>query len=390
MLNSKYGCWLCNGIAFKSKIEALKYASQMNIAGVQFYFHDHVWDNFDRNLLGKISLDTLYKERAQQLRDHYKYLILHYSGGSDSHNILQTFLKNNIKLDEVMVRWPKPLRDGKLYKPNTEDKTAKNAASEWDFAIKPTLDWLAKNRPDIKINIVDYGSNIKSSVNSSDSVSKILEGVDLTRGGLGTFSMFSDHNSNASLESLPNTSICHIFGIDKPIICYNNNKLYFHFLDVMFESSFSVRNANIGVVEPFYWAPDFPLLTMEQAYQSALYFKHNPQAIRLLMTKGSVSPNTGNALFEAQSNIYKSILYKNSWDFRFQVGKPNESRSDWYFWLFQSNEFETLRKSFSKGFENILQQIDGRMVNKTDNMPSISTSRSKMFHILDLEDRLHG
>ena len=47
------------------------------------------------------SLEELYRQRAQQIRDDYDYLVLFYSGGADSTNILQTFLKNDIKLDEI-------------------------------------------------------------------------------------------------------------------------------------------------------------------------------------------------------------------------------------------------------------------------------------------------
>ena len=44
------------------------------------------------------TLDDLYRERCQQLRDKYDYLILCYSGGSDSWTILNTFLKHKITL----------------------------------------------------------------------------------------------------------------------------------------------------------------------------------------------------------------------------------------------------------------------------------------------------
>lgn len=49
------------------------------------------------------SLDELYLQRAIQLRNHYDYLILFYSGGNDSNQILETFMLNNIFLDEIMI-----------------------------------------------------------------------------------------------------------------------------------------------------------------------------------------------------------------------------------------------------------------------------------------------
>ena len=47
LLYSKYGCWIVSGITFDDKISALEYAS-LTKSKVRFYYHDHVWDKFDR------------------------------------------------------------------------------------------------------------------------------------------------------------------------------------------------------------------------------------------------------------------------------------------------------------------------------------------------------
>ena len=70
---------------------------------VSFYYNDHVFDKFDWGIPVDISLDRLYTFRAQQLRDKYKKLILSFSGGTDSIQVLNTFLKNRIHLDEIVV-----------------------------------------------------------------------------------------------------------------------------------------------------------------------------------------------------------------------------------------------------------------------------------------------
>lgn len=49
------------------------------------------------------SLQDLYLKRAIELRNEYDYLILNYSGGPDSHNILETFMLNGIFLDEIFI-----------------------------------------------------------------------------------------------------------------------------------------------------------------------------------------------------------------------------------------------------------------------------------------------
>jgi len=62
-----------------------------------------VFENIDWTKEPTKSLKQLYKERAQQIRDMYDYLILYFSGGSDSITVLNTFLDNDIPLDEVVI-----------------------------------------------------------------------------------------------------------------------------------------------------------------------------------------------------------------------------------------------------------------------------------------------
>lgn len=49
------------------------------------------------------SLKELKKKRAQQIRDRYNKVALAYSGGTDSHTVLRSFVENNIKLDEIII-----------------------------------------------------------------------------------------------------------------------------------------------------------------------------------------------------------------------------------------------------------------------------------------------
>jgi hypothetical protein len=74
---------------------------------ISWDFHRSAFECVINNPNINLNLLDLYKERAQQLRDSYDYLILAYSGGSDSDNMLKTFLYNNIKIDEIWSDFPK-------------------------------------------------------------------------------------------------------------------------------------------------------------------------------------------------------------------------------------------------------------------------------------------
>jgi hypothetical protein len=66
----------------------------------------HISSNFDKadwSIEPALSLQEMYRIRAQQIRDSYDYVVLYFSGGSDSITALNAFIKNNINIDEVVV-----------------------------------------------------------------------------------------------------------------------------------------------------------------------------------------------------------------------------------------------------------------------------------------------
>jgi very-short-patch-repair endonuclease len=147
----KQGVYKVGNVFIKNKTMALLEASKNKQFPI-WDFNNYIFQSIDWSILLKESLQSLYVQRCKQLREKYDYLILNYSGGSDSWNILKTFSNNNIHLDEIFVYWPISATKG-LYKPDIENKQPYNFLSEWDFHIKPDLEYIAKNYPKIKITI---------------------------------------------------------------------------------------------------------------------------------------------------------------------------------------------------------------------------------------------
>lgn len=385
--NNKYGCWVSGGVLFDSKYEALKFANFTNQPAITFYYHNHIWERFDRSKLGKESLPSLYKSRALQLREKYDHLVLHYSGGSDSHNILHTFLSNKIPLDEVSVRWAKPLRDGKFYSPNSTDTSAKNAASEWDYSILPTLNYLKSNFPEIKITLVDFTERLTSLPQSVEDVEKSLLEIKLYRGALGSFVQRFDPlmEVNSSYKGIKK-GVGHIFGIEKPMLTIKDNNIFMRFSDAALETSLLVNNMIENSSELFYWSPDFPDLPFEQAYQVAMFFKNNPQYQSLLWTETFSSSAEASIKTNAQAEIVKKILYPHSWNFnKFQVSKPNEARSDWWHWIHSSSELTRLKSSYITAMKNITSDFDQKMLIFSEDTPILRPIATKLFHVLSLD-----
>lgn len=66
------------------------------------YYGDDFYKTINWKTEPPLSLDTLYKLRAEEIRDSYEHVILCLSGGIDSRTILETFYRNNIHLDEIV------------------------------------------------------------------------------------------------------------------------------------------------------------------------------------------------------------------------------------------------------------------------------------------------
>lgn len=376
-MSKKYGYWETDGTEFVRKFDALIHAAAKKTE-VYFKYHDELWKNFDRTKLGKIPLKQLYKDRAQMLRDQYDYLILYYSGGSDSHNVLRTFVDNGIKLDEVCVKWPKALMDGKLYTPNSVDTTARNYWSEWDYSVKPTLDWLKSNHPSIKITIKDYTENI-----DSINVQPIFEILNHVRAGAMLISGVT--SDSVIVLSDQGKKVGNIYGVDKPLLTINDdNQVSMFFTDLALSMANGV-DTPYYTDECFYWSPDYPILAFEMANIAAEYYNINKDARKFLRWSGN---NTANlACSQYQNDTTKKICY-DTWDFRFQADKPvSFNRTDKWFWFFEHSEISQIKNSFMSSLSSYTNLMSDVHVTKyTDgSAPSIKTIPSRGFYVRTLD-----
>jgi hypothetical protein len=90
-MHKQHGYYTVDGIDFQSKIQACIFANKHN-KKVEWKFNNQAFDTYNWSIEPEQSLDQLYDRRANDLREKYDYLILSYSGGADSHNILMALL----------------------------------------------------------------------------------------------------------------------------------------------------------------------------------------------------------------------------------------------------------------------------------------------------------
>lgn len=355
----------------KNKVDALTVATRLLRNGINcnvtyLWYHD-IWKNFDRNLLGKISLQELYKQRAQQIRDKYDEIILYYSGGADSNNVLMTFLKNKIKFEYLYVRWPFSMVGKGIYKPNTYDKTAANYWSEWDFVLKKDLDWIRSTHPEIKILTSDW---LSDSVREDFYNDNTFLKLDHFHSAVNFFRMTNFSNEEKLLIK-KNKKVANVWGTDKPILGMQaDGTVGFIFRDAEFAFPETLEGAE-DFQELFYYSSEFPLLPVEMAYQVYLYYKSNPQLKSILDNNTmQVIPNyfIKGHNFMMHNHVCKKVCYPD-WNFsRFQADKPTHAaRFEKDFWFYENQDFSKLVDRWKFYRKNQFDGIDNRFLQKDDN-----------------------
>ena len=260
-----HGYYSVGNQVFEQKIPALIAGTQSNTHPT-WHFHDDVFGRVNWQVEPTESILELYARRARQIREKYDYIVIMYSAGSDSQTVLDSFLHNNLKVDEVVVTWPASLRNA--YQPNRLDTRYENTFSEWDFAIEPKLKQLARTHPNIKITINDWAENI-------DRV-KVDEGYIANRSiNFAPYSMVRWNASAVDRALSKSSRNAVVWGLDKPRICIDQGAYRFYFLDMV--AMVSVPSNHWEQSECFFWSQDCPELLVKQAHLLVKYFEANPE-----------------------------------------------------------------------------------------------------------------
>jgi hypothetical protein len=264
-LNNDFGYYTVGEKIFFSKNLAYNevLASKKRI---EYHFNDHIFDKYDwtHEPESEVSIEEFYRRRAQQIRDEYDYVILQYSGGPDSTNILKTFLKNKIKLDEIV-------NFNSYNSTSVVEGTIHNA--DYVYNVKPILEKLLKENTQTKVTIVDeieMTKKIWDDVYFKDYYELLFSS--------GTFPSFW------MMRGIWVNYIPHIFdmvssgkkvgvvmGVDKPTLRIHDKKYYTVFNDIMScDITMSMHNCTelnpTNIIEFFYHTPKFPELIIKQVH----------------------------------------------------------------------------------------------------------------------------
>lgn len=348
-MTNQFGYYTVGSETFYSKTLALLRATQVN-QHPSWNFGDEV---FTRQPWQQGTVDNIrdvYKARAQQLRDNYDYLIISYSGGSDSWTVLNSFLQQGIAPDELLIRWPTKSLQGK-YTVSTDDVES-NILSEWDLVIKPDLEYLAVHYPNIKITVYDWSDDLDIELVEDDWM-----GIN-DHLNPGVFRKYSGRVGTETEQRMLDAGkkVATIWGIDKPQITYRDGNIYFYFLDKLANNKF-VSGVQNRVAEMFFWTIDMPEIAHHQARLLYEYFVAHPEYLYLIDWDKRASRTSDQKKF--YDNIVKSIIYPD-WNLsKFQSRKSItmvDAGVDT--WLFQHYNNYRYLQSWKNGLSSITQAVD--------------------------------
>jgi len=349
---------------FNYKLSAMMYATQTR-QDITWVFNNIEFESVDWRTRLDVDIRHLYRARAQQLRDKYDYLIVTWSGGADSTTVLNSFLDNNIKLDEVVIYWPFSNSKGR-YTPNTQDISAANMLSEWDYSIKPKLDQIKQQHPDLLITMLDICGNDTLKIRDYDDDALIINHFS-SLVGTERYYLLDDLIYSRVKQ---HKNVATVYGVSPVDLALVDNWLGVCFSDGTLSPPHKTDYTNTGWprhIEYFYWTPDFPEIIREQAHILLNYFNKNPLALncldkftltnrglKMLSKKTSLDRETFRA-------IRKPLIYPDYNSTTFQVHKQQKIRTfvetyNWFWQIPDAVKFVDPWRSAVKSYHSIVDR----------------------------------
>ena len=264
----KLGFYQIGNFKTYSRFEAIEKSVQSGHIP-HWNFNDEIYGCLDWTQEPKQSLGELYRQRAQQLRDKYDYLVLWFSGGADSTNILNSFVDNDIKLDEVASYVN--------YEATKDSYSWLNA--EIYYVAAPVVDKAKLKQPGLQHTVVDISqSTLDYFLNRSAKFDWI-------------YHVNTHMSPNACSRTDAKYTVTHwrklfdsgkkvgfVYGFDKPALYGINGKYYFEFSDLVdgcVSAECQMSNRSWEFNELFYHTPDMPTIPIKQSHIIKNYLKLN-------------------------------------------------------------------------------------------------------------------
>lgn len=348
----KFGFYRVGERTTYSKFEALEWSSATDMP-VEWDFNDKVFSKIDWKKEPDTDLWEMYKQRARQIRDAYDYVVLWYSGGSDSHNILMAWLDAGLKIDEIATTWNYEVT-GRRYNHYNAEITR---------VVLPDIKKLKDAGYDFKFRLVDISQFCVDLFDSWKTEFEYNVNFHFSPNNPAKH-LFRDKIDDYKNIIESGKKLCFVWGKEKPVLLPFKNKHYFFFTDNIDNcvGPYIQRNYHRGWYdELFYWTPDFPEIPVKQSHVLNNFIKNSTDtSLFEPIEEGKFQPNGTSFLLNMHfTNLnVKNILYPKWSNDIFCNGKTASfTYSSRDLWFFRSNlnnlkRFIDITDSYFKKFDS--------------------------------------
>lgn len=358
------GYYLCDGIQFKSKVNALIHSNIVN-KPVEWIFHQEFFSKYPWHIEPSQSLDQLYDARARQLREKYDYIILSYSGGADSHNMAQAFIRQGLHIDEIVTNHLTRATN-RVTVLNPQVKESWNFAAEHDLQAIPRLKEISQLCPRTKITILDVTDTVLDAVKNYNDIDWVLDKNDhLSVGQLFRYNYTYFANVKKQLDK--NLKVGFIVGVDKPkTLIRNNTDFYFYFNDITVNialiTDFTSEYTNTKL-ELFYWSPDAADLICKQVHTVKKWLEARPFRQQFWRDPSFA------VMRKIHEPCLREIIYT-TWQAEwFQTKKATSwFNTEFDTWFQTDDNFTKQRESWFRGIQYLAEKIPNN-INYKDGVP---------------------
>lgn len=344
----KFGYYQIDQFKTYSRFEAIEKTATSD-SRLHWNFNDEIYGSYDWSQEPTESLSELYRQRAQQLRNQYDYLVLWFSGGADSTNVLNSFIENNIKLDEV-ASYVNYEADKDTY--GWLNAEVYHVASAVANTAKLRQPWLLHTVVDQAKLTMEYFKHKSATFDWIYYVNTHVNPNACARRDIKLYVAHWKKMFDAGKK------IGFIYGCDKPKLIKQDNKYYFRFHDIIdgsVNAETQMLNRPYEFNELFYWTPDLPKITIKQGHVVKNYLKGTTDPACFSDTNQHFHSfdfeHNGNLQYLTKSALH-TLIYPAWTPVLYQFKAPNLRFSPRDSWFFKLPDSDSAKHAWKTGLKH--------------------------------------
>ena len=306
VLYSPSGHYTVGNDIFYTNRDALV-AAKRTSQPVKWHYYDQIWKDAHRRGAWKHhTLDQLYRARARQIREQYDYVAVLFSGGWDSRNIIETFAKEGLHIDDIVIFVVPELENVTDF----QSQRPANWYGEIMYHAVPYAQQFQQMHPNTNVTLIEWLDIVEESFGDP---AKLLKDSRPKPGVI--FGRWLSVAKDPGLEKrIGGRRACLLNGTDKPCIIQDQTRAQAFFPEgLMRLNSYCTKSNGFPdnvIWEPFYWTPDLPDLAIRGWYELLDLCRRDPLVDRAHSYNQTLETRTTTKMSRHVQDAMRQHLYQ--------------------------------------------------------------------------------